>query len=56
MGGCLSGLLDLTKSLFGHNGSVPFPHTNGLFPSVSKQSESDFHSRNGDLMERSYFC
>ena len=27
------------------NGSVPFPHTNGPFPSVSKRKEPSFYSR-----------
>ena len=44
------------KSLFGYNGSFPFPHTNGPFPSVLKRREGRFHSRNGHPTERSYFC
>ena len=40
------------KSLFGYNGSAPFPHTNDPFPSVSKRREDHFHSRNDHPTER----
>ena len=42
------------KSLFGYNDSVPFPHTNGTFPSVSKEKRTLFsqekRSPNGTVL------
>jgi len=40
------------KGLFGWNSSVPFPHTNGRFPSVSKRKEPSFYYGNGRRTER----
>ena len=48
--------LAAVKSLFGCNGSVPFPHTSRPFPSVSQRWEGHFHSSIGCPTDRSHFC
>ena len=45
----------ISKGTLGYNSSVPFPHTNDPFPSVSKWREDHFHSRNGCPTERPHF-